>query len=147
MTSQGGMCRGEAGDYRRHWIVTSPAPTDQGGFVPSPQTPAHTAPTAPRHSRLATQQTRVPTVVSSENTKIYCYQFAKLYILGATSVVLSRPKCTKNVGGRGFAPDPSGELTTLPQTAQSSHPTRRLRSLDTRASLQSRLDPPLCCIK
>jgi hypothetical protein len=37
------------------------------------------------------------------------------YILSATSVILSRPNCTKIVGGWGSAPDPAGELTTLPR--------------------------------
>jgi len=34
----------------------------------------------------------------------------------ATNGFLTAPECTKFVFGRGFAPDPAGELTTLPQT-------------------------------
>jgi len=35
--------------------------------------------------------------------------------LNATSSVPSPSKCTKIVGGWGFAPNPTGELTALPQ--------------------------------
>jgi len=40
----------------------------------------------------------------------------RIIILIAISVLLAATKCTKFIFGRGSAPDPAGELMTLPQT-------------------------------
>jgi len=69
----------------------------------------------------------VPTSIScgqqSYSLRAYCpnTKFGKLILrkiskIFATRWYILQPNCTKFEFGWGFAPDPAGELTTLPQT-------------------------------
>ena len=58
------------------------------------------------HCPALTMQTR-QLFYQVKTLKLTTVRLAKYEILSATSVVLSRPKYTKIVGGRGSAPDPA----------------------------------------
>jgi len=59
--------------------------------------------------------------IKGEVVRYYCSAFLIYLRYLASRSVLWCSKCTKIVFRRGSAPDPLGELTTLPQTSSQLH--------------------------